>query len=176
MITVAVLNFCAVFFAYLARFATTRYCLKIAFFLIFLFLALRFDYGNDYNNYLQGFLNNPQPDAVQKMSDYLRPTLFEPGWVFLYYLFQPFGFFVMVAVLALFTCAVYYRLIAKYVPPPYYWLATFLFSYNPELLIANTGQMRQCVATNIFLLSIDFLYHKKALAYILCILVASTFH
>jgi hypothetical protein len=36
--------------------------------------------------------------------------------------------------------------------------------------------MRQCVATNIFLISIDYLYRKNALGYILCILIAASFH
>ena len=34
-----------------------EFFLKVSFFLIFLFLALRYDYGNDYKNYLYTFLD-----------------------------------------------------------------------------------------------------------------------
>ena len=57
MITVAIFNMFAVFFAFLAGSRRDKFWLKVSFVVIFLFLALRYDYGNDYDAYLQGFLN-----------------------------------------------------------------------------------------------------------------------
>lgn len=173
MTTVAILNIIVVLFAYLARYRRTKFGLKVSFFIIFLFLALRYDYGNDYSGYLRHFLTINQYAWI----DYFGKSLhFEPGWTFLCRLFEPLGFFAMMAVLALFNCVVYYRFIKKYVPPAYYWFAVFLYVFTPGFMLVHSSAMRQSVAITLFIFSIDYLYKKDAIRYFLCVGLASLFH
>jgi hypothetical protein len=176
MITVAIFNISVVFLAYLARHKPTEFWLKLSFVLLFFFLALRYDYGNDYDGYLQGFLDAPQLDTFETTDYFGGHSHYEPGWIFLCLLFKPLGFFAMTAVLALFNCIVYYRFIKKYVPPAYYWLAVFLYVYNPGFMLIHSSAMRQSIAISLFLLSIDYLYKKDALRYFLCVSIAASFH
>lgn len=173
MITVVLLNILVVFFAYQARHKRTVFLLKVSFGLIFLFLALRYDYGNDYSAYLKRFLEINRVETIDYFDKYWG---FEPGWVFLCRLFGPFGFFAMTAVLALFNCFVYYRFINKYVPPAYYWLAVFFYVYTPGFMLIHSSAMRQSLAISLFIFSIDYIYKKDALRYFLCIGLAALFH
>ncbi|MGA2248343.1 MAG: EpsG family protein [Verrucomicrobiota bacterium] len=173
MLTVVLINSCAVILAYIAGRTSRKYWLKGSFGVLFLFLALRYDYGNDYNAYHQSFLEINQPGVSNSPSEYLY---FEPGWVLLCYLFEPFGFFAMIAVLALFNCFIYYRFTINYVPPTYFWLAVFLYVFDPGFMLTHSSAMRQSIAIGLFIYSIDFLVKKKALHYCLCISFAALFH
>lgn len=186
MITVAIFGIIVVFLAYIAQFRQTHFGLKISFFLIFLFLALRYDYGNDYHGYLRIFLNIDQtavdflkglwPDRQEWQFGLAGSKTLGPGWLALCALFQPLGFFAMITVLALFNCIVYHHFITKYVPPAYYSLAVFLYVFNPQLMLVQSSAMRQSVAISIFLISIDYIYKKDLIRYILLICVAVSFH
>jgi hypothetical protein len=173
MVTIAIFNSIVVILAYIARYKNYNFFLKISFFLIFIFLALRYDYGNDYPIYLNGFLELNRYVFI----DYSDKSLyFEPGWVFLCRLFKPLGFFAMITVLSAFNCLVYYSLIKKYVPPSYYWFAVFLYVYDPGFMLVHSSAMRQSLAICIFILSIEYIYNKNLISYLLCIFLASTFH
>lgn len=173
MIATIILGIFAVLFAFLAKYKNFRYGLEISFFLIFLFLALRYNFGNDYSSYLKGFIDINRYSPVDYFDKYYRV---EPGWIFLCRIFKPLGFFVMIAVLALFNCLVYYRFIKKYVPINYYWLAIFLYIFNPGFMLIHSSAMRQSIAIALFIFSLDYLYKKDAIRYFLCIGIASLFH
>jgi hypothetical protein len=165
MIVTIILGLFSVLFAYLAKYKNTQWGLKISFTLIFLFLALRYNFGNDYETYLNAFIDITYHG--------------EPGWVFLNWIFRslgPLGFFAMTAGLALFNCAIYYRFIKKYVPVGYYWLAIFLYIFYPDFMLINSSAMRQSIAIALFVFSLDYLCKKDAIRYFLCIGLASTFH
>lgn len=173
MLTVTVFNIIVVLFTYIGR--KKRYGLLLPFFLIFLFLALRYDYGNDYHNYLDSFYKfNQYP-----LKDYLgtrAPYDMEIGWIFLCHIFEPLGFFVMTAVLSLFNCFVYYRFIKLYVPSAYYWIAVFLYVFSPSMMLIQSSSMRQTIACNIFIFSIGYIINKDIIRYVICISLASLFH
>ena len=183
MTTVALFNVVYVFFAYLARYKGYEFFLKISFFLIFLFLALRYNYGNDYPQYFYTFLDVKRHLGTDYSGEYLGKTMyfsFESGWLFLYKLFQPlgfpWGFFALVAVLAAFNCFVYYRFIKKYVSSRYYWFAVFLYVFDPNYMLLHSSAMRQSLAISIFLFSLDYLYKKDIIRYFLCAMLASLIH
>ena len=167
MLTVAIFNLVVVLIAYFAYLLRSVRWLQLSFFLIFLSLALRYDFGNDYHNYLVGF---DDINAFDKVPD------FELGWVFLCRLFSPLGFFALVAVLAAFNCVVYYRFIKTYVPPAYYWFAVFLYVFNADMMLVHSSAMRQSVAIAIFVYAIDYLYERNLVRYCLCVGLASLFH
>ncbi len=167
------MGLCSVLFACLARYKNCRWGLKISFLLIFLFLALRYDFGNDYQGYGNFFIEVSQCDQVAACANKQH---FEIGWLWLNWLFRSFGFFAMLATLALITCAVYYRFIQKYVPPRYYWLAVFIYVFYPDFMLIHASAMRQSLAIVLFIFALDYLYKKDAIRYLLCVGLASLFH
>lgn len=173
MYTVGFINVLAVLFAYLAKYKKFEDGLKISFILIFFFLALRFNFGNDYKSYLEGFVNINRYSTFDLFDE---KNHFEPGWIFLIRLFSPLGFFAMTAGLALFNCFIYYTFIKKYVPVEFYWLAVFLYVFNPDIMLVHSSAMRQGLAIALFILSIDYLYKKDFIRYVVCVLVACLFH
>ena len=167
MILVAIFNSIVVLLSTQAKFKDSNNYLKLSFFLIFCFLAFRYDYGNDYHEYFNYFYSIQYFDIFSK---------WEPGWQILCLLFKPFGFFSMVAFLAAFQCFVYYRLIKKHVPYQYYWYVVFLFLFKPDNMLVLSSAMRQSLAVCIFFYSIDYLYKKDAIRYCICVYIASLFH
>jgi len=160
-------NMSVVLFAYLAYKNKDDMYLKISFILIFLFLSLRYEYGNDYINYLTLF---------KSINDVNISSRVELGWQLLCYLFKPFGFFMMLVVLAGVQCVVYYRFIKKYVASKYYSLALFLYLFTPTCFLITSSAMRQSVAIVIFVYAIDYIYKRDFFKYLICIIAASLFH
>ena len=173
MVTTLVVGVLSVFFAFLARYKETKFGLAISFVIIFLFLGLRFNFGSDYRGYLDGF---SVVNSYSLLDYFLYDGQYEAGWVILCKIFYPFGFFSMVISLAVFNCLVYYYIIKKYVPKDYYWVAVFLYAFSPMLMLVHSSAMRQSISIAIFLLSLDFLYEKKAIKYFACVGCAMLFH
>ncbi len=174
MTTTFIVGIIAVLLAWLESYKNERNGLKLSLFVVFLFLALRYDFGNDYMNYLDFFLNiNKYPSL--DFSDFIE-SHFEVGWIFLNRLFAHIGFFSMTAALAAFNCFVLYRFIKKYVPQEYYWFAIFYYVFQSQNMLVLSSAMRQAVATSLFLLAIDFLYSKKFIYYLLIVYLATLFH
>jgi len=173
MVVVILISTASVFFAWLESSGRYKHGLKIALFLIFLFLALRFNFGNDYMAYLASF--HEIKDSGSDFSDFVKPK-YEFGWVYLNHLFAPFGFFIMTGFLACLTCIVLYHFIKKYVPSQYYWFAVFLYVFQPYNMLVLSSAMRQAVSVAIFLLAIDFLINRKILFYLILVFFASLFH
>ena len=103
--------------------------LKLSFVLIFIFLALRYNFGNDYETYIGLF------DRIKKDGDLAFDNamylFYEPGWMILNWLSRPIGFFGMTILLALVYSITIYKLIKKYISLKYYWLAVFFVVFNP---------------------------------------------
>lgn len=160
--------------AFLARFESFKFGLKISFLFIFVFLALRYNFGNDYDGYLKDFIEFNTYNKVSYFN--IADFHYEPGWLILCRAFKNIGFFAMVAFLAAFHCAAYYLLIKKYVPRKYFWLAIFIYIFTPNFLLLQASAMRQSVAISIFIFSLEFIYKRKPVQYAVCILLASSFH
>ncbi len=172
MVTVIITGLVAVFFAYFGQFKEYEKGLKIAFLPIFLFLSLRYDYGNDYHAYYEQF-QLLQSYGLERFQLYNK---MEIGWVYLNYIFSPLGFFAMVAFLSYFNCVVYYKIIKEFVPKKYYWLAVFLYVFNPYIMLVHLSAMRQSLAILIFLLALKFFLKKRIVHFALVIIFASFFH
>jgi transmembrane protein EpsG len=167
MILFAIFCIVVVLFAYLADAFKSDYYLKLSFFIIFIFLALRYEYGNDYISYMDLFYKIDHLDIGSHI---------EVGWQLLCLLFKPFGFFVMVAALALIQCVVYYGFIKKYVPSRYYSLALFLYLFTPTCFLILSSAMRQSVSVMIFVFAIRYIYEKDIIRYFISIIIAMMFH
>lgn len=170
MIGALVFNVIAVFFAWLESSWNFKHGLKFSLFVIFLFLALRYDYGNDYMGYLAEMLR------LKNGSNSIYYKGNEIGWFILNNIFKPFGFFALQIFLAAFSSIVIFRFVKKYVPQQYYWLAIFLYVFTPGIMLTLSSAMRQQVAVVIFLLAIDFLINRKYFYYLLLVFIATLFH
>jgi len=166
MIATIILGLLSVLFAYLANNKRLQWGLKASFTLIFLFLALRYNFGNDYEVYFKSFFGQIQLVTYER----------EYGWRFLCYLFKPIGFFALIAVLSFVNCVIYYRFIARYVPRRYYWLAIFLYVFDPNFMLIHSSAIRHSIAIMLFVFSIDYLLKKSFVSYVLCICLAALFH
>jgi hypothetical protein len=148
--------------------------LRISFLFLFLFLALRYNFGNDYQTYIELF--NKVKENGDVAFDQSMYIFYEPGWMLLNWLCVPIGFFGMTIILALFYSITIYKLIKKYIPYQYYWIAIFFVVFNPGFLLVHSTTMRQTVAILIVLMSINFIFTRKIIPFILCIFLAATFH
>ena len=174
MLTTLVFSILAVFFAWLEDNNSFKYGLRFSIATIFIFLAFRYDFGNDYMAYLQVFKDVNALDLSE--NNIFTITEYEMGWFYLNRAFKFLGFFAMTAALAAFNCLVLFRFIKRYVPPGYYWFAIFLYTFQTSQMLILSSAMRQAVAVSLFILAIDFLIQKKPLKYILIIFIATLFH
>jgi len=177
MIITIICNFFAVFIASLASYSYKhKGYLFLSFLLIFIFLALRYDFGNDYMGYYEYF-SKVQKASVQDIMNFQEYRSFgfmEFGFTWLNKLFP--NFFLMVAVLSLFSCYVYYDAIKSYVIPYLAWVSVFMFVFDPYLMLVQSSAMRQTIAICFFIYSIRYLIERNFWKFGLLILIGSLFH
>lgn len=162
-----------VFFAFLQDKNKFSHGLKISFLILTLFLGLRYNFGNDYQSYLNGF---NEINRYSYISFFDTRFYFDPGWVFICKLFNPFGFFSLIFFLSIVNCVVYYKVIKRYVPQGFYWLAVFLYFFTPGFMLVHLSAIRQSISILIFLFIVKYIYMRKPLFYFTGILIASFFH
>jgi len=144
--------------------------LFVSFILIFLFLALRYKYGNDYIGYYDQF------KKVNIKNFFSWMPYIEWGWLSLLILFKPFGFFSLVFFLALINCIVYYWFIVRYVDKAYYLFAIFIYYFNSNYLLIQLSAMRQSTAIAIFIIALFYIIQEKYFKSILLLVLATSFH
>lgn len=174
MLITLLLGFLCLILNFIAYFQKSDWGLKLSFILIFIFLGLRYNFGNDYETYI-GLFDRIKGDSDLAFDNAMY-LFYEPGWMILNWLFRPVGFFGMTIFLALIYSVTVYKLIKKNIQSKHYWLAVFFVVFNPGFLLVHSTTMRQTVAILIFIWSINFIVNKKNLGFILCILLAATFH
>ena len=91
MLVVGILGLIAVVLVRLTQSRQNGWGLKAAFSIIFVFMALRYDYGNDYMAYLRKF--NCFASYYSSRAVDVTDMWWEPGWVLLNFFFAPFGFY-----------------------------------------------------------------------------------
>ena len=134
---------------------------------LFLFLALRYDFGNDYMAYYNLF---------EMSYSQMRSSDIELGYALLNKLFHPLGFFSMQVFLAGFFCIVLYYSLKRYVAPQYYWLVVFSLISNADLIFFGASAIRQTIALTCIMVSMRFLEKKQIVLYMGTILLATSFH
>lgn len=174
MLITLIVNIIAVILAWCSRFKKGKMALLASFSVIFLFLALRYDFGIDYMGYYYAF------EEVRDMpfSDLHHASLLDFGYVFSNWLFARLGldFYCFVITLSFLQCYILYKIIKEYVPPEYHWLAVFIYLFNPSMMLIQCSAMRQATAIFIFFYSIKFIIKHKPLKFILCIVLGGLFH
>ncbi|MFD0826425.1 EpsG family protein [Neobacillus sp. M.A.Huq-85] len=138
----------------------------ITFFSLFLFLALRYDYGNDYMQYysIHNLFVNGQSawgenDILFKYLNLLIPN-----------------FYLFIAITSLFYILTIYLLIKKNLRVKDYWLSVMLLLINPYLFLVQLSSIRQTIAICFFVIAVNFAVKRKLLLFLLFILIAAGFH
>lgn len=172
MITFLIVGILAVFFAYYSKLKRDNWGLLASFLLIFFFLALRYNYGNDYTGYHKLFY-----DIHSNFSSYFTGDYkIEKGWVILNIIFFPFGFYSMIFFLATVNSLVYYKLIVRFVEKQYYWFAVLIYYFNTNIMLIQLSAMRQNVAIILFICSLDYIIRKKYVKSFLLVVLSIFFH
>lgn len=174
----------AVLLAYLDRFRDKgfKYGLEMAFGILIIFLSIRYNFGNDYIPYIEGFQKISNyftfSDILnfKELKDFTSDEHFELGWIILNILCKPIGFFGMVVVLTAFQCFVYYKLIKRYVAKEWYFLSVFIYVFTYNFMLVQASMMRQSLAISLFLVSINYIFRKKYITSLIIILIACQFH
>jgi hypothetical protein len=175
MQTVIVLSSFAVLLAYLSKYKNAKFLFEIAFLVIFILTAFRFNFGTDYPSYYQDFVSISKYSSLKDIVFELYSS--EPAWVVLNFIFKPIGFFGFIIVLTAFLCYTYYSLIKKYVPPNYYWFAIFIFTFSSDIMWIQFSALRQALSIAIFVHSVKYLSEKnRPVLYVLLNLLGGLFH
>lgn len=134
--------------------------------ILFMFMALRYDYGNDYMTYLN-------------IHDLMNAGL--QAWGQDSYLFHKLNlwipnFFVFIGVTSLFYIVTIWILIKNNLRVNQYWFAFLILLINPYIFLINLSALRQNIAVCFFVFAVNFAIKRKFIPYVISILLASGFH
>ncbi len=166
MIAILILGFLSISCAYLAKNQKFHVAFLFSFIFIAVFLAIRYDFGNDYMAYLK------MHKEIQQ--DTILGSYYEIGWVVLNKIVT--NFFFLIISLSVLNCLIYFRFINIYVPSEYWWLAVFIYVFNTNFMLIQSSTMRQTVAILIFIYSIRYIINRRFLPFIACCCLAFSFH
>jgi hypothetical protein len=172
VITYFLIGLLVLMFSFFGSMRNDKYGLFTSFILIFLFLAFRYNYGNDYQAYFKLFRN------INRAYDFFLSgsSRIEIGWILLNRIFNPLGFFAMVIGLALINCVVYYKFIKNYVDKKFYLFAVFIYYFNSYFLLIQLSAMRQCLAIFLFIYALHLIINRENVKSVIVILLACSFH
>lgn len=145
-------------------FFNKKYPFRIfTFVILFLFLALRYDYGNDYMGYY-GIYN--KINAGGRYNDILFRYL---------NLIIP-NFYLFIAAISLFYILTIYYLIKINLKIEKYWFAVLLLLINPYLFLIHLSSLRQTLAICFFIFAVSFVAKRKLIMYLIFIMIAVGMH
>lgn len=180
MNTAIIISILAILFSYLESKKYVKYGLAIAIAIITVFVAIRFEWGTDMDSYFANFQRFA--DSGLKAFDFQQSSQIregrsnEIGWAAFNILCKPIGFFGMIIVIAIIENLIIYDTIKRYVDKKYYWLAIFIYCFNPYLMVLGCSMIRQWLAMCIVLFSVRFIVSGRFWVYLLLVLLATSIH
>lgn len=150
--------------------------LKLGFVIITVVAAIRYDYGSDFWSYYEVFNQITYAKSTFSQLMDLTTKVSDPGWNVFCYIFRPFGFSAMIAVISIITNICYYKLISNYVPIKYYSMAMFLYLFDWSIYPIQLSMLRQGLAICAFVFAYRYIELKKLLRAFIILLVAATIH
>ena len=163
----------AVFLAFLGgREKKHSFFLFLAFVVLTAFLSLGYYWGNDVAKYEERFeFYRDSGISLFEFSQYGILALKELGFVFINLLCKPLGFWGMRALLFIVENAIIYYFIVNHVNRKWYWLAVFIYVFNPSFWVLSSSMMRQWLAICIIVQAVDSLLRNKKLLFVLLVLM-----
>lgn len=134
--------------------------------ILFLFLALRYDYGNDYMSYynIHTAINSGLPSWGQNDILFKQLNLLVSNY------------FVFIGVTSLFYISVIYYLIKHNLKVKQYWISVWILLINPYLLLSHSSGMRQTLAMAFFIIAVNFAVKRNPLFYVFFTMLAVGMH
>ncbi|WP_162200602.1 EpsG family protein [Mesobacillus campisalis] len=139
----------------------------LSFGVLFLFLALRYDFGNDYMSYY---------GVHEALNAGWQLTLGNEEILYKYFNLLIPNFYVMVAILSFFYICTLFLLIKSTLYIRQYWFAVLILLINPYLFLVHLSSFRQTIALCFLVFAVHFLTKGKRLFYFLFISIAVGFH
>ena len=171
----------ALLFTYLEGVGKMKKGLWLGVAIVTFLAAIHYNFGSDYPEYFADYREFLTHNYSLK--DILFGNLDERGgeigWLFLMWIVTPFGisgFYVLVALLAVFQGVVVYMLINKYVPAKWMVFALFIYLFNTNLYVGSMSGLRQNTAMAIIGSSLPLILNKKFIKAFIIILLASLVH
>lgn len=148
--------------------------LLYGFILVTIIAAIRYDYGNDYRNYMRIFATaNKYPiDQLEQLDS----TFKDVGAVVIYRIFYPLGFFSFVGFASGFNGWVFYKFITQNLRRNEYWLGFFIYLFQFDIYCLPMSMIRQGIAIALCVLAFQFLVKKQNWKSILILLIAISIH
>lgn len=137
-----------------------------SFFTLFLFLALRYNYGNDYMSYYN----------IHAAMNEGREAWGENDILFKYLNLLISNFYLLISITSLFYLFTIYFLIKSNLRVKQYWLALLILLINPYLFLIHLSSIRQTIAICFVVFAFHFAKKRKLLKYLLFIIIAAGFH
>jgi len=133
--------------------------------LIFLFMALRLDFGGDY----EGYVNLYNEVQLYKTSDFS-----ESGFVLLNKIMPSFR--MLLGTTSLLFCGALFFLYKRYISPKYWAFAFLVLFISKYMLLGNISGIRNSIAVSAFIFGFYFIEQNRKILYILLLILASFFH
>ena len=160
-----------------------RKALNVCFIVVTTFLCIRYEWGNDYDAYLELYdtfkdLNFGLFDINSSRAARIHE---EFGWVIInrFFALSGLGFFGMIMALTVFESWVIYRTIVKFVSTDYYWVSILFWIFGGSFCVYYS-MMRQFLCICLFLLVVDLMIQKERPGYLWwsigIILLGTTIH
>ncbi len=177
MITIVSVSIIALVLTILDSLRVLKGGMRWAFILITIIAMIRYDYGNDYMGYYDDYklFVNVGMKSVLDYSDLFKDV----GWslfCIVFSIFGQYGFYILVALISLFTNIVYYKFITENVDRKYYWLSMFIYLFTFDMYVLQLSMIRQGLAIAILVLSYSYLRKGKILVPLVLCLIAISFH
>lgn len=141
-----------------------------SFLILFLFLSLRYNFGNDYMSYYSihdSFIS----DVTAGVDNWGSKEI-----LFRYLNILVGNYYLLIALIsALYLYAVYY-LIKKNLDYKQYWMAVLLLLINPYLFLVHLSSIRETIAMCFFIFAVNYAVKRQLLRYVVFVLIASGFH
>ncbi len=134
---------------------------------IFLFMALRVDYGGDYANY-EDFYNYIHSAGS------LNFDTGEIAFIWLASIMPTYRMF-LVVVSILFCSALFY-MFKRYIPTKFWAVAFLVIFLSKSMLFGNMSGMRNSIAVSAFIFGFYYLEQGRKLSYVILMIGASFFH
>ncbi len=144
-----------------------KLALNLSFLTIFVYAAIRTDFGNDYWNY------SNIHEMIQNDFTQLPYTGCE-AYTLINRIVPDFN--LLIAIMSFVYCFGVYLLIRNNVAKKYYFISVFIFLINPYLFLMNLSAMRQTMAVVMFMIAVHYGYKKNPIMYVFFVWLASMFH
>lgn len=133
---------------------------------LFLFLALRYDYGNDYMSYLE----------THKRINIGLAAWGDDNILFKHLCLLIPNYYIFIAITSFFYILTIYYLIKNNIEVKQYWFAILILLINPYLFLIHLSSIKQTLAICFFIYAVNFAIKRNLIMYIIFTLIAVGIH